>query len=330
MDLAKQEAQFSRGMDVLNYTLKQLTYVEAAGRLGSISKAAIELAISQSSITAAIDAVEHRLGYDLFIRTPARGIRPTPQGALALSQVRVFIEQARHFEAEIHAVAGDLRGTVRLACYATAAPAVLPPILRDVTEHFPEMTLSILEGSIGEVVEYLDNGEADLAFCYGGYGGTRHDFQSLFEAPPFAIVPRGDPLARKPEIRLAELAERPLVMLDLPGAREYFLGVFAEAGLVPRLAHFTRSSEILRSLVGTGFGVSILNIRPLGYHETEADYAIVPIKDAITTPVFGVMTHFGVKAPGLVSAFIGRCMDLKKNGNFEVLKVISKGNSTAK
>ena len=109
---------------MLNYTLKQLHYVEAAGRLGSIAKASQELAISQSSITAAIDQVESRLGYDLFIRTPARGIRPTPQGAEALTLIRIFIEQARHFEAEIQSVAGGLKGTVRLACYATAAPLV--------------------------------------------------------------------------------------------------------------------------------------------------------------------------------------------------------------
>ena len=62
------------------FTLKQLRYVEAAGRLGSIAAAAQELAISQSSITAAIDALETSLDYDIFLRTPARGIRSTPAG----------------------------------------------------------------------------------------------------------------------------------------------------------------------------------------------------------------------------------------------------------
>lgn len=208
-----------------SYTLKQLRYVEAAGRLRSIAGAAGELSISQSSITAAIDAVESELGYDLFVRTPARGIRPTPQGTEALTRIRIFIEQSRHFAAEMQSIAGGLRGNVRVACYATAAPAVLPPILRDVTDRFPEMSLSILEGSIERVMEYLDRGEADIAFCYEGYGDPRHGFAPLFEAPPFAIVPRSDPLARQTSVTLAELAERPVVKLDLPGARSYFAGV---------------------------------------------------------------------------------------------------------
>lgn len=304
---------------MLNYTLKQLRYVEAAGRLRSITQAAKELSISQSSITAAIDVVEGGLGYDLFIRTPARGILPTPQGAEALTMIRVFIQQSRHFEAEMKAVAGGLSGSVRVACYSTAAPAVLPSILSGVSENCPEMMFSILEGSIDRVMEYLNKGEADLAFSYASHTEPRHGFEPLFEAPPFAIVPRKDPLARKAVVTLAELAQRPVIMLNLPGARDYFAGVFSSAGVSPRIAHTTRSSEILRALVGIGFGVSILNIYPLGYHETESDYAIVPIKDAITPPTFGIVTIKGMEQPRLVKTFIESCIAMKNRGQFDML-----------
>lgn len=304
---------------MLNYTLKQLRYVEAAGRLGSISSAATELAISQSSITAAIDAVEGGLGYDLFIRTPARGIWPTPQGEEALTLIRVFIQQSRHFEAEMQSVAGDLTGAVRIACYATAAPAVLPLVLRGVTEIYPDMSFSVLEGSISRVMEFLNKGEADLAFSYGNSIEPRHRFVPLFDAPPFAIVPRSDALARKKAVSLADLAERSLIMLDLPGAREYFTGVFAAAGLSPKVAHSTRSSEILRALVGIGFGISILNIRPLDYHETESNYVIIPISDVIRPPAFGIVSIGGVDPPRLVSAFIESCINMKNKGLFEKL-----------
>ncbi len=65
----------------MHFTLKQLRYVEAAGRLGSIAKAADELAISQSSITAAIDSLEFGLDYDMFVRTPAKAFNPPHQGS---------------------------------------------------------------------------------------------------------------------------------------------------------------------------------------------------------------------------------------------------------
>jgi DNA-binding transcriptional LysR family regulator len=95
------------------------------------------------------------------------------------------------------AVAGGLSGSVRVACYSTAAPAVLPPILSGMSESFPDMSFSILEGSIDRVLEYLDKGEADLAFSYSMQTEPRHSFMPLFDAPPFAIVPRKDPLAQK-------------------------------------------------------------------------------------------------------------------------------------
>lgn len=306
---------------MLNYTLKQLRYAEAAGRLGSIAAAATELSISQSSITAAIDALEGGLGYALFIRTPARGIQTTPQGAEALTLIRRFIQQSRHFEAEMQSVAGNLSGTLRLACYATAAPAVLPRILRGATQRHPGLSFTVLEGSLQRIMEFLNQGEADLAFSYETSVEPRHRFEPLFEAPPYAIVPKGDPIVARGATTLAELAQRSVVMLDLPGARDYFAAMFAAAGQTPRIAHSTRSSEILRALVGGGFGVSILNIRPLDYREGESEYSIVPIHDAIPAPRFGIVTLGRGEPPGLVQAFIDSCISLKTGGEFSELTV---------
>ena len=106
----------------MNFTLKQLRYVEAAGRLGSIAKAAVEVSISQSSITAAIDALEASLDYGLFVRTPAKGVQPTSAGRESLQLIRNFLNQAQQFEAELQSQGGDDAGLVSIACYATAAP----------------------------------------------------------------------------------------------------------------------------------------------------------------------------------------------------------------
>ncbi|MEO0679826.1 MAG: LysR family transcriptional regulator, partial [Pseudomonadota bacterium] len=78
-------------MDRFNFTLKQLRYVEAAGRLGSIASAAGELNISQSSITSAIDALETEVGFDLFIRTRAKGLKTTSSGDQIIQMISNFI-----------------------------------------------------------------------------------------------------------------------------------------------------------------------------------------------------------------------------------------------
>ena len=209
----------------MNFTLKQLRYVEAAGRLGSIAKAAEELAISQSSVTAAIDALEHALEYDIFVRTPARGIKATPSGQEALRLIRGFIHQSRHFGAELQSLGQDATGLVRIACYGTAAPAFLPPILKSVTERFPNISMQVLEGDMAGIIEFLDQGRADLVFTYQVSLNAGHDFETLFHAPPYALISTDDPLSREPAVTYADLAERPMVMLDLPGTKEYFLSL---------------------------------------------------------------------------------------------------------
>lgn len=304
-----------------NFTLKQLRYVEAAGRLGSIASAATELSISQSSITAAIEVLETGLGYDLFIRTPSKGIRPTPQGAESLVLVRRFLQQARNFQSEIQSVAGTARGTLRIACYATAAPAFLPIILRSVTERFPELSITVLEGSLSVIIDYVNEGEADLAFTYDLFRDSKHRFYPLFSAPPYAIVPSDDSIARAGRTTLAELSEKPLVMLDLPGASKYFMDMFHAAGLDPVVAHSTRSSEILRALVAGGFGVALLNIRPLDYRETESGYHIVPISDEIESAPFGIAIADTEGVPRMIKAFIDNCLELSEKGAFAHLIV---------
>ena len=305
----------------MNFTLKQLRYVEAAGRLGSIAHAAKELSISQSSITAAIDALEISLEYDLFLRTPAKGIQPTPAGEQALLLIRNFLQQARYFEADLQSLGGDASGLVRIACYATAAPAFLPPILQNITEHFPGMSVQVMEGNLTSIVEFLDEGKVDLVFTYTEGLQSSHNFLPLFQAPPYALINLDDPLSRQSAVTFAELADRPMVLLDLPRTRDYFTGLFERRGHRPQVAHTTRSAEIARALVAGGFGFTILNIRPPDYVEERLRYRAVPIAGLERGQSFGIATLANTRLPKIVQAFIDSCQSLQKRGVFESLTV---------
>lgn len=305
----------------MNFTLKQLRYVEAAGRLGSIAGAAKELAISQSSITAAIDALETTLDYDLFLRTPAKGIQSTPVGEQALHLMRGFLHNARHFETDLRALGGDTSGHVRIACYVTAAPAFLPPILQNITDNFPGMSIQVMEGNMQTILEYLDEGRVDLAFTYEQVVQPHHHFARLFQAPPYALIHLDDPLALQPTVSFAELAERPMVLLDLPRTRDYFASLFEREGCRPQIAHTTRSAEIARSLVSGGFGYTILNIRPPHYVEEQLRTRAVPIRGLQEGQNFGIATLAQTRPPQIVQAFIDSCMTLQRNGAFDQLTV---------
>lgn len=314
----------------MNFTLKQLRYVEATGRLGSIANAATELNISQSSITAAIGALENQIGFDLFVRTPAKGISVTPAGQESLRLIRGLIVQSRHFETEMMSVGGDATGSVRVSCYATAAPSFLPPILKMFRTNQPNTSITLLEGNMEATMVYLANGEADLAFCYDEMVDAGHDFTPLFDAPPYALIAADDPLAQNDTVSLTDLAERPMIMLDLPRTRVYFTNMFDQLGMKPNIVHSTRSTEIVRTLVAGGHGYSLLNICPPDYRHDDTRFRVLPLRDNLHVPTFGIITLAGIRKPNIVQAFIEQCVDLKQNGAFDHIVVKSTGHSSKK
>jgi len=301
------------------FTIKQLRYIEAAGRLGSIARAASELNISQSSITSAIDSLENEVDFDLFIRTRAKGLQTTSGGEQVLKLIKNFMDHARDFEADIKNFGKTATGTVRIAIYGTTAPSFLPVILDSITKSLPEVSVKILEGTLNEVMEFVSDGEADLAFTYELATDARHDFISLLRAPPYALFSVNDPLAAKPFVTMEELAAHPMVLLDLPVARYYLLSLYEELDLKPTIAHSTQSSEIGRALVSAGFGHTLLNMKPPGYSDDDPRFRAVPIKETRKVPMFGVATIKSSRQPEVVRTFIDHCMRIRDEGAFEPL-----------
>ena len=301
----------------MNFTLKQLRYVEAAGRLGSIAKAAVEVSISQSSITASIDALEASLDYALFVRTPAKGITPTSAGREALQLIRTYLNQTRQFESELQSQGGDDAGLVRIACYATAAPTFLPPILKSITENFPGISVKVMEGNMMAILDYLENGEVDLVFTYDRHVPPAQAFEPLFSAPPYALISKSDAVSQLGSITFEQLSKKPMIMLDLPYTRDYFLELFRARGLEPELSHSTRSSEIAQALVEGDFGYTLLNIQPRTYSAKDSRFRAIPISDSTDVPIFGIATLGNLRQPKNVRSFIKICTQLRDEGVFD-------------
>ena len=307
---------------MLNLNLKHMRFVDAAARHGSIAQAAIEMHISQSSVTAAIDAVEAQLGFDLFTRTPAKGIRPTSAGREALSLIKGFLGQARHVSAELESIGGDMVGTLRIGCYVSTAPSFLPVVLKSFSQGHPGVSIKVLEGDMAMVLEFLDEGEVDLVFTYNVFTynkelSPRHRFEDLFHAPPYALLPADHALARQACVAMAELAPLPMVMLDLAWTQDYYRDMFASCGLAPIVAHSTRSVEITRSLVSAGLGYTILNFMPPDYRGNDPRFRAIPISDPLDRPCFGIATQQVVNTPRMIGIFIQHCRDLQAMGAFD-------------
>ena len=275
-------------------TLTQLRYFVKAATYSSMTKAADELHIAQSAVSAAISQLEQQLGTQLFIRQRARGLALTAAGEEMLRDTRIgasyskrwmnsIIEDMSRDEARTYflgnpgqGIANDfpkaldaagghvdqVRGTVRLACFVTLTPFVLPRLLSDLGARHPDLEVEVTETSAEAMRTVLRNGTAELALTYDLALGPGVDTEHLGVAAPYVALPPEHRLAGRKAIRLTELTDEPMVLLDLPDSRDYFESMLVNAGVTPNIRYRSASYETVRGLVARGHGFSILNQLP--------------------------------------------------------------------
>jgi DNA-binding transcriptional LysR family regulator len=244
------------------FTLVQLQYFVEAAETGSITVAAERLHASQSTLSSAIQRLERELGCPLFVRHQSRGVRLTPGGRALLGRARDLLDRAAELAEAGRALQDEPEGTLRAGFFVTLAPFYLPEVLTRLQRSHPRIELDVLEADGSGLHAALRSGRSEVALTYGLDIGDDMRFRSLVEVPPYALVSARHPLAGREVATLSELAQRPMVMLDLPETSRFMLGMLKRAGARPTRILRTTNVETMRGLVAAGDGFAILNQRP--------------------------------------------------------------------
>ncbi len=243
----------------MRYTLKQLQYFVAASEAGSVKQAGDVLNISQPSISAAIAHLEGVFGVQLFIRHHAKGISMTPAGRRLLGRSKQLLIQARSLHQYAFELGSALSGSLEVGCFTTLAPIVMPTLIREFQSRYPDLSVHCRESDVGQLHKALLEGDHEIALTYDLVVPEDTTFHGLRVLPPYAILPPDHRLAGGVSVSLKDLADEPFVLLDLPHSRDYFLRLFAEQDLSPRIAHSSSSPNMVRGLVANGLGYSLMN-----------------------------------------------------------------------
>lgn len=246
-------------------TLRQLEYFIAAADAGSVTAAAERLHLSQSALSMALSELERSVKVQLLVRD-RRGVRLTPVGKEVLIDARRLVAGVADLPNTAAEFQGSMSGVLVVGCYSTLSPLLLPPVLAEFAAAHPDVELSIVEGSQTMLEEQLRSGILDVALMYDyehtNFTGERGLLgQPVASFPPYVLLPEGHSLTRHQQVPLESLVEEPLILFDLPRGGDYFLSLFADAGLEPRVRYRTESYELVRSLVARGLGYSILSQR---------------------------------------------------------------------
>lgn len=240
---------------------RQLRHFVALAETLNYHRAAERLHIAQPPLSASIRRLEEQLGVQLFERT-RRGTTLTAAGAAALDDARRALFHAEQFGRTATAAAQGEAGVLRIGFVGSATYALMPQVMPLFRQRFAQVQLSLAESTTSRIVELLDKGDIDvglLRFPLTQAGDVR---VVPVERDVFvAALPQDSPLARRPRLALADLAQEPFVLYsaaEVPGMHAAVLLACQQAGFMPRVQQEAVQVQTVVSLVESGLGVALV------------------------------------------------------------------------
>ncbi len=292
----------------MRYTLRQLEYFIAAGETGSITLASERIAISQPSISTAISHLEQELGVQLFVRHHAQGLSLTPAGRKLLAEAKHLIEQAEALYAAASEATDQVRGQLSVGCMVTLAPMIMPELAHGFMAAFPSTRIRHFEANQEWLLDGLRRAEIDVALTYDLQIPEGIVFSPLASLPAHVVVSEAHPFARLSAVSLQDLAAEPLILLDLPISREYFLALFLKEGLQPKIHSRSAHQDVVRTMVANGYGYTLANVRPRSDLALDGRRVVrVRLSGEHRPMVIGTATLGNLRKSRLLEAFEAHC-----------------------
>ncbi|MBA3328792.1 MAG: LysR family transcriptional regulator [Solirubrobacterales bacterium] len=255
--------------------LKRLAVLREVAARGSFAAAADALSYTPSAVSQQMAALSRDMGVVLFERTP-RGMRLTESAHALVVHCEAVFERLAEAQAEMDAIAGGVRGRLRLGSFPTATAAFTAEAMERFRRGHPHVEMRFADGEPYESVVRLKERELDVAVLFEfdhWTAATDYDGRSvcadcdiecveLFDDPFHVVVPRDHPLARSEHVELADLvSER---VLGGPSSCSPWGADFRHlcrgAGFEPDFEASYRTADFaaLQAIVATGRGVTLV------------------------------------------------------------------------
>lgn len=291
----------------MSLSFRAMRYVQAALQHSSLTAAAEAMHVTPSAIAAALDQAEEVFGMALVTRARAKGIFPTVAGRDVGRRLDDLLDRYDALLMGVSELQSNLAGNLAIGYNAPIAPAFLPEVLAQLSAAHPDVAFTLTEGDNLSVQKGLVDGQFDVIFFVEELPNPQIETQPLIFAPTYCLCPADHALARQDSVTVSQIIKEPLILLDRPAARGYYLDLLEQAGQEPRIVATANSTEMVRSLVASRIGVSLLNMKPRDVATYAGDnIRCLPIAGSTN----GVTLSLGF-APGpkrrLVQVFVESC-----------------------
>ena len=274
----------------MSVTLRQLKAFLLVAEQNSFTKAAETLCLTQSALSGLIKELEQNLGVKLFDRTTRKlhlsdaGMRLLPQARRVLNEMSVLNEKVNNLKS-LH------QGHVRLAVSQQLSASTMPKFVAKFCDIHPNIQVTLTDCSVDDVVEHIENLEADLGVAPERVHSDDLQAVVLFSSPFYLVLPATHPFAKKDVLRWTDLLNERLITLNGPFIKS--LQNELPAQISSRIFNSEFEVNFLSTALGMtrmGLGVTLCLLYAAEWVEQNG-LVMRPIADPVVERKFLLYTH---------------------------------------
>ena len=215
---------------------------------------------SQSGVSKSLKDLEDELGIDIFTRIGKRLVGLTPEGQSMLEVINSILLNTHNLQVMANQFSNKAKGNLIIATTHTQARYALPQHLKRFVLDFPDVHLTLHQGSPQEIKELLIDGTVDIGIATE----QLHLSDDLITFPWYkwqhgVVAPIGHPIFNKEVLTLEALAEFPLITYHSGfTGRSHLDEAFQNAGLAPDVVLTALDADVIKSYVDLGLGLGVI------------------------------------------------------------------------
>lgn len=291
------------GVSSMKYDFLGLEAFLSVAELGSFSRAAEHLNLTQTAITHRVRKLEGNMGVQLFIRS-TRNVALAQAGVELLPVVRrLFAETEQHIEG-IQRRTNTPRNRLTLACLPTIATSVLPLAIARFIERSPDMELHVMDVSATDIGPLVDAGEADFGLTIMAAGSQTRKAEALFTENYHLVCPSDHPLSSCTSVSWSDLQDVKLIRVNSQTANRFIV----DQSLGHRRETLDWAYEVQHTLtairfVQAGIGLTVMPLTAVKSLVAEGLCAL-PVKKPSVSRTIGIVRHVNKPPSQIVTEFV--------------------------
>ncbi|MBC6974808.1 LysR family transcriptional regulator [Bacillus sp. Xin] len=236
-------------------TITQLQVFVKVVELGSFTKAARALNMTQPAVSHAISSVESELGVTLIIRDKRKGLILTDVGNRILVHFREILNGVEKVEQEVAKEKGHEVGTIRIGSFPSASAYFLPKMINVFREKYPNLELILHEGTLKEVEEWLESRVIDVGIVI--LPNKEMEIVPLTKGKMVVVLRNDHPLWEKATITIQDLENEPIIICK-GGYEPPIIEMFKQASVPLRIEYVVSTVTTSLNMIQEGLGLAIL------------------------------------------------------------------------